>query len=782
MSAMHSLRLRALSAAVLFAVSGAGLAVGLELALPAQGLAASLGQLAQLAGLRLSGEVAALQSLPAPALSGHFETRAALERLLAGSGFEAELHGQRLHIVRAGAQQVMPEVTVSGTGIGVARAAYPGSVAVLEREDFSTHGNVVEALAKVPGFASGGGSGRDIGQHFAVRGFGYQSEDRVIVKQDGVRRSVSMFSNHISSFRMDNDLLKRAELVKGSSSVSHGGGAIGGVVAMTTVDAADFVAPGAETGAATKLRYDSNNRREAYLALAAAPAAGVVDFLAYAKKSHDGNIKLARTVGTAPNRYRQTDNDENGNVYFVKGGWNVAPRQRLSLSYFDFQQRVGTAWQTLWHAQTPSTGPVYGKLSQRDWVLRYTANPAGLPWLNLDATLYRADASYQRGYDHQAGAGRTTVDYRNQDERSGLNVSNKMAFSAFGAGHRLLLGVSHERRHEDARMLQNGALSDFGSMPNTYQDSGVYVQEEMRLLDERLVLHAGGRYDSFRRRVKSQAQAYSASNFSPRLGASLAVGGGLTLLGNYAQTYRAPTPHETSSNGPLNPFYWYLPNAGLKPELSKEVEVGASLSRGAVFAARDSLFAKAMLFDGKISQMIGLKARPELGTPPESENYAQYVNADLVKRRGYEVEVEYKLPQLELDASFEHLRQVDQATGKNFPSAFADKLRVAAAYWLTPETSVKLAVSHWLPPGQNPATVVSNKQTIYYVRDAYTITDLSVRWQPEASPLKVLGRQVEVLAGVHNLFNRPYLNAMKTETTPQVGKARNIYLSVSNRF
>ncbi|MDC8756726.1 TonB-dependent receptor domain-containing protein [Janthinobacterium fluminis] len=781
---MTSIRLRALSAAVLFALSGAALAAPLDLALPAQPLAASLGQVAQSAGLQLSGELAALSSLSAPALTGRYETRAALERLLAGSGFEAELHGNRVHIVRHfAATQVLPEVTVNGTGLDVARAVYPGSVAVLERDDFSTRGNVVEALAKVPGFAGGGGSGRDIGQQFAVRGFGYQSEDRVIVKQDGIRRSVSLFSNHISSFRMDNDLLKRAEIVKGSSSVSHGSGAIGGVVAMTTVDAEDFLAAGAETGVATKLRYDSNNRREGYLAFAAAPAAGLFDIVAYTKKSHDGNIKLARRVGTAPNTYQQTDNDENGNVYFVKGGWKLAPQQRLTLSYYDYQQRVGTAWQTLWHAQTPTTGPIQGKLLQRDWVLRYTASPAGLPWLNLDATAYQSSASYQRGYDHQNGAKRTTMDYSNEDERKGVTVSNRMEFSALGARHRLLLGVSHERRHEDARMVADGALSDFGSMPNTYQDSGVYVQEEMHLFDDRLVLHAGGRYDSFRRKVKTQAKDYSGSNFSPRLGASVAVGGGVTLLGNYSQTYRAPTPHETSSSGALNPFYWYLPNPDLKPELSKELELGASLKRDAVFAERDTLFAKAMVFDGKISQMIGLKALPELGTPPESEHYAKYVNANLVKRRGYEIEVEYKLPQLELGASFEHLKQTDQATGENFPSGFADKLRVSAAYWLTPASSVELAVSHWLRPEQNPASVLNSKKaTVYYVRDAYTIADLSVRWRPQAAPLKVLGREIEVLAGVHNLFNRPYLNAMKLETTPQVGKARNIYLSVSNRF
>ncbi|MBB3117665.1 TonB-dependent receptor domain-containing protein [Pseudoduganella violacea] len=679
-------------------------------------------------------------------------------------------------------EQIMPETTVSGTGIGVSRAAYPGSVTVLDRDNLSISSGVIDALSQVPGFSAGGGSGREIGQHFNIRGFGYQSEERVIVKQDGIRRSASLFSNHISSFRMDGDLLKRVEVVKGSSSVAHGSGAIGGVVSSTTADANDFLATGAETGIATKLRYDHNNHREGYVALASAPTGSAFDVLAYVKKTHDGDIKLARMVGTPPNQFQHTDNDENGSNYFFKAGWNLAPRQRLSLSYFDMGERVETAWQTLWHAQTPATGPISGKLRQRDWSLRYTANPAGLPWLNLEASVYTAEASYQRGYDYVSSGKRNTMDYLNQDKRTGIDIQNRFAFSALGAKHRLVLGLSYERRHEDARMVSNGELSDFGSMPNTYQDSGLFVQEEMSLLDDKLVLHMGGRYDSFRRKVKNKNADYSDSNFSPRLGASYAVGGGLILLGNVSRTYRAPTPHETSSSGALNPFYWYLPNPDLKPEHSKERELGASLSRNALFAEKDRLFAKAMYFNGKISQMIGLTALPEMGPPPSSENYARYTNADLVKRRGYEIEVEYRQPLWQLDASYEHLKQVNQSTGKNYPNAFADKLRLSAGYWLTPEASIGLAVSHWRKPDQNPATYVSGKKTEYYVRDSYTIADLNLRWQPAASPWKALGRQVEVLAGVRNLFNRPYLNAMKAENTAQVGKARNIYISMSNRF
>ena len=72
--------------------------------------------------------------------------------------------------------------------------------------------------------------------------------------QNSVRRSLSMYSNHISSFRSDNDLLKRVEVVKG-------GGAIGGVVDMAMKTAADFVTEGKNAGFSTKLRHENNNYR-----------------------------------------------------------------------------------------------------------------------------------------------------------------------------------------------------------------------------------------------------------------------------------------------------------------------------------------------------------------------------------------------------------------------------------------------------------------------------------------------------------------------------------------
>lgn len=102
---------------------------------------------------------------------------------------------------------------------------YPGSVNVVKNPGLLSQSNIIDSIANVPGITTGGDYGRQIGNQFTVRGFGYQEEQRVIIQQDGVKRSANLFSNHISSFRTDNDILRNVDIVKGSSSILHGSGA-----------------------------------------------------------------------------------------------------------------------------------------------------------------------------------------------------------------------------------------------------------------------------------------------------------------------------------------------------------------------------------------------------------------------------------------------------------------------------------------------------------------------------------------------------------------------------
>lgn len=484
-------------------------------------------------------------------------------------------------------------ISVTANRMNTPVATYAGQISVLRSEDLYENSNVIENMTQIPGFETGDDYGRQSGSQFKIRGFGYQSENRVIIEQDGVRRSPSLFSNHISSFRVDNNLLKEVEIVKGGSSVLHGSGAIGGIVSMRTKDATDFIPEGENLGFTIGGRIDSNNSKNAYFAFAADLENAPIDILAYGRSGHYGNIKLADGgVGDI----RHAGNKEDIHNGMVKLGWDINPEQRLVLSHYQFNQEMTTTWQTLWHID-PGTNPVHGKLKQSDTTLSYQYMPLNNDWIDLEAKLYKSDASYYRTRD-----GSNPIQYRNEDERWGLSLKNQSNFNFANINNHLVIGLDYENREENAMMNSNGVISDFGSMPNYYRDLGIYAQNTFDF--GKIDLTLGARYDYFTRGVdKAGAKEYSDGRLSPKIALSYEPVEGIFLLANYAETFRGPTPHETSSDGALNPRFWYVPNMDLKPETAKEYEIGFAIDKSNLLGD-DDLYVKATYFNGKIENMI----------------------------------------------------------------------------------------------------------------------------------------------------------------------------------
>lgn len=733
-----------------------------------------------------------------PGLHGSHDAETALRTLIAHTGLTARKNAQGQWLLAPAAATTtardaektasLPEVTVSGSSLRTGLQTYPGSVSVIRPDELSRSSTPIEALASVPGVSTGNDFGRGTGQQFHIRGFGYQSEERVIVMQEQVRRSVSLFSNHISSFRADNDLLKRAEVVKGASSVQYGGGAIGGVVAMTQKSAADFIPSGKEMGLSAKLRHEHNNYREGYLAGAFAPKDKPFELLAYGKKGKRGDQTMSRAFRASAQGepVDKVDTDEDLQVGFLQGVFRPAPDQRLSLSYFDYRMDVRTSWQTLWHPSFSTvTGPVVGTLTQRDTIATYSFAPTDNPLVKLQASLYHARASYDRGYAYQDNRTRQPValDYENMDKRVGLRLKNEAYFQTGTVSHRLLAGLDHEKRSEDAIMLRNGRLSDFGSMPNTQKDFGLYGHLESSFFHEALVLQLGGRYDRFSRRVDHRTDGrHTNSHFSPRLGVSVRVANGLHLLGNVAETFRAPTPHETYSDGALNPHYWYVPNPALQPETAREAELGFSYARQALLAPDDALRTKFMYFRGNIADMIALTHIRPGELSPEGSPYARYENVARARRSGFEWSLAYERRLAGLGLDYSRVRQVDTATGKNVPRAFADKLTLHAHLRPVDGLRLGLSVNHWRKPRQNPASTVIRGTTLWYVRDPFTVVNLQGRWKPNPHGSGFLGRDFEVEFGINNVFDATYRDASNVESSSIVGKGRNIYLGAIARF
>ena len=128
--------------------------------------------------------------------------------------------------------------------------------AIVSKIDMDTPGNALagdmsDLLQFTPGVEVDNGPRRN-GQTVSIRGF---DGEAIITMIDGRRQNFE--AAHDGRFYLDPSLLKSVEIVKGASTAIYGGGAIGGVIAFDTVDAADLLAPGESFGMKTSAGIQS---------------------------------------------------------------------------------------------------------------------------------------------------------------------------------------------------------------------------------------------------------------------------------------------------------------------------------------------------------------------------------------------------------------------------------------------------------------------------------------------------------------------------------------------
>ena len=132
-------------------------------------------------------------------------------------------------------------ITVFATRSAAPAFDYPGQVSVVERDrilDFNPQ-TIQDVFQAVPGASFDSGP-RRTGDAPAIRGL---SGAGVQVFLDGARQS--FISGHDGRFFVDPDLVSAVEVVRGPTSALYGSGALGGVIAIRTLRAADLLDDGA---------------------------------------------------------------------------------------------------------------------------------------------------------------------------------------------------------------------------------------------------------------------------------------------------------------------------------------------------------------------------------------------------------------------------------------------------------------------------------------------------------------------------------------------------------
>lgn len=549
----------------------------------------------------------------------------------------------------AAAKNADETMTVVATGNQRSSFEAPMMVTVIEGNspESQTAGTAADMLRRVPGITVTG-SGRSNGQDLMMRGYDRRG---VLTLVDGIRQGTD--TGHINGTFLDPALVKRIEIVRGPSALLYGSGALGGVVSYETVDAADLLLPGQDSGFRV---YGTAGTGDHSLGMGAS-AYGKTDNL-------DGLLSFGtRDVGDLrQGNGFDAPNDETISNVLAKGTWKIDDSQSLSgnLRYYN------NSAQEPKNPQTPasSSGNLMTDRStiQRDAALSYKLKPIGQDWLDAEAKVYYSDVKIN------AHANGSEDEARKQTTKDAKLENRTRLFADTFASHLLTYGTEAYKQEQ----TPGGATESFPHAKINFASG--WLQDEITLRDLPVTLLAGTRYDNY----KGSSDGYAdvdANKWSSRGAVSITPTDWLMLFGSYSQAFRAPTMGEMYNDskhfsipmGPTTITNYWVPNPNLKPETNETQEYGFGLRFDDLMLADDSLQFKASYFDTKAKDYITTDVTMELGRGPRGPYCISCTtfstNVDRAKIWGWDATLSYKTPWFGWDLAYNRTRGKNEATG-----------------------------------------------------------------------------------------------------------------------
>ncbi|MFQ2283370.1 TonB-dependent hemoglobin/transferrin/lactoferrin family receptor [Aeromonas dhakensis] len=517
----------------------------------------------------------------------------------------------------------------------------PISVITAEQIEEQVVSNVADLFRYEPGVTALGGAGD--AQTFIIRGMG---ENRVKIVRDGVRENDAYKNGGVGQSYFDTDMIKQVEVVKGPASAAYGSDALGGVIAITTKDAADFL-----------------KGRDSYLDATSG----------YASSSHQkmAGFTGALRTGELENLLRYTwrdggvtqnyDSDKNefdivSQALLFKSQWNLSDSQFLKLTVDYFTEGQDPDAVDLTKAGSVFNQPITDKDTDNLSLVLDHGIVLQAPWVDrIDSKLYYART--KQTMDQYASSKypvRPTNPYvtKNSLDHNGFeqkSLGAQVKFSKALDSQRLAWGLEYEHTdNERTRFKAPTVAGDFEgyselSFPSTTTEHGALWAFDELKFGERWVLTPGARYDYYRMNP-DQDPAYTGENlkrfsegeFSPKLGLVFKAHEAANLFAQYSHGYKTPM-YDNAFSTLNHQAYGYRiePNTNLKPESSDGIDLGVRGSAG-------GFSYEVATFYNKYDDFIELG---QVSTEGRTAVY-QYQNLDKATTKGAEAKADYWLNDL----------------------------------------------------------------------------------------------------------------------------------------
>lgn len=515
-----------------------------------------------------------------------------------------------------------------------------------------------------------GTAGRAGNEGFTIRGIG---GDRVLMIVDGVRSPDGFVFGAQSVGRggyADLDLMKSVEILRGPASALYGSDGVAGAVLFTTRDPVDLLRAGEDFGARARVGYNSADEGLTKSLMLTGRSGAFSGLLAWTgRDSREAENQGTRTgeevqsilVGGVPtpsyvysSRTRSNPQDISSDAWLGKLVWDVAPGHALRFVYDSYQSDMdaivlsGRTTRTV--AAPPASATAVLNLLAADTTQRERFS---LDW-HLDdvfglergqVSIYQQQATTRQfTFEERVGTDRTR-DNTFDNEVRGFAADFTRGFSV----NRLTFGGDWSETTQQG--VRDGTVPPFGetfptsAFPRTdYTLAGVFIQDEIRLLDGALKIIPAVRWDRYDLSTGNDPlypgiQAdQSGNHVSPKLGVVWWATPNFGLFGNWGEGFKAPTPSQVNNYFSNVAFgYTSLPNPDLRPETSRSIEIGARVRDIDVGGGR--LSAQLVGFRSEYEDFIGQQVTSGGFTPVDPAVF-QFVNFTDVEISGLEAKAD----------------------------------------------------------------------------------------------------------------------------------------------
>jgi hemoglobin/transferrin/lactoferrin receptor protein len=677
-------------------------------------------------------------------------------------------------------QQVASNETVTVTAVRTAKKVneVPASVTVIDDEEIADRlvKDIKDLIRFEPGVsvrtqpsrfqAAGASTGRDGNSGFNIRGL---EGNRVLLQVDGVRIPDGYSFGPSAVGRgdfVDLDLLKTVEIVRGPASALYGSDGVAGSVSFQTKDPGDFLTGEKDWHVQAHAGYASADDSWVTGGVIAGQADAWSAMVAYTRR--DYHEVENQGTNDALNNLRTTPNPEDGtsNSVLAKLVWQANEANRFRLTYDHLDSRTDWDVITARAVQPTAVATAVLFLSAFDDVTRdrvtldHRYEGTGAIRAATTNVYYQESDTRQFSFEDRNTAADRTRDSTYDNRVWGFGSVLESEFNTGSLTHHLVYGIDFSLTHQDS--IRTGTtptppdVFPTRAFPTTdYMLAGVFIQDEIKLLDGALTLYPALRFDYYDLDPETNDPLYlrpavgsSDSHWSPKLGIVWNVTSDVRLFANFATGFKAPAPSQVNNYFEnLSQGYTSIPNPDLTPETSESVEAGIRYIRPGFGLSLSAFYGS---YDDFISQeIVGGTGAP--GNPL----IFQYINLTSVEISGFEGKIWGDLGNgFSAQAAFAY-QDGDNTTGPvDVPLASVDPIKVSAGLNWTDEAErfgFQLAGVYSAKKRVKDTSCVNNPPLTpctVYIPPSFAVLDLTA-WVQVTDTVKLR-------AGVFNITDKKY--------------------------